>query len=282
MKIDLTNKNAFVTGSSSGLGKATALSLAKAGARVAVHYRSNKEGAEETARLIRETEAPDPIILQGDVSDPEELAKCFNELDAQFSTLDIFVNNAGINGKKSPLAEIDFEEFEKVIAINLLGGARGVQAALKRMKQQGHGVVLSMTSTHETVPWAGHSAYCASKAGIAILTRSLALELGDSGIRVLNLAPGAIKTEINEDVWSDPKSLEDLLTKSRKAAWALPRKLATPPPSSYPTSRATPPEQPSSSTAHSPPILLSEKGVRKASSPNNVSSPTPSWPAPCE
>ena len=225
MKIDLSNKNAFVTGSSSGLGKATAISLAKAGARVAVHYRSNKEGAEETARLIRATEAPDPIILQGDVSDSEELAKCFDELDAQFSTLDIFVNNAGINGKKSPLAESDFEEFEKVIAINLLGGARGIQAALKRMKKQGHGVVLSMTSTHETVPWAGRSAYCASKAGIAILTRSLALELGESGIRVLNLAPGAIKTEINEDVWSDPDSLADLLTKIPQGRMGTPEEI---------------------------------------------------------
>ncbi|GHC55290.1 glucose 1-dehydrogenase [Roseibacillus persicicus] len=213
MKIDLSNKCAFVTGSSSGIGQAVALSLAQAGARVAVHYRSNEAGAKETARRIQEINGPPPLILQGDVSKPADIAKCFTELDKQFPSLDIFVNNAGIDGKKCPLSEIDFTEFEKVVAINLTGGARAIQAALRRMKTQQSGVILSVTSVHESVPWAGQAAYCASKAGIAILTRSLALELGDCGIRVLNLAPGAIQTAINQDVWKDPDSLEDLLQK---------------------------------------------------------------------
>ena len=225
MKIDLSNKNAFVTGSSSGLGQATAVSLAKAGARVAVHYRSNEEGANETVKLIKDAGGPEPFILQGDVSKPDELAKCFTKLDAEFPVLDIFVNNAGIDGEKFPLADIKFEDFEKVININLLGGARGIQAALQRMKKQGSGVILSITSTHETVPWAGQSAYCASKAGIAILTRTLALELGDSGIRVLNLAPGAIKTDINKDVWEDPVKLKDLLEKVPQGRMGTPEEI---------------------------------------------------------
>jgi NAD(P)-dependent dehydrogenase (short-subunit alcohol dehydrogenase family) len=213
MKIDLTGKNAFVTGSSSGIGQGIALALAAAGARVAVHYRSNQEGAEETTRQIREMAAPEPLIVQGDVSKANELAKCFLEVDSHFENLDIFVNNAGLDGHRAPLSEIGFEDFENVIAVNLLGGVRGIQEALQRMKPRESGVILSVTSVHESVPWAGHSAYCASKAGIAMVTRTLALELADRGIRVLNLAPGAIKTDINRDAWEDPENLKDLLTK---------------------------------------------------------------------
>jgi NAD(P)-dependent dehydrogenase (short-subunit alcohol dehydrogenase family) len=213
MNIDLSGKNAFVTGSSSGIGSAIAISLAATGCRVAVHFRSNKESAEETAAKIRETGGPDPIIVQGDVSEAESLAKCFGTIDSEFEHLDIFINNAGIDGEKQNVAESEPEDFEKVIAINLTGGYRGIRAALQRMIPRKSGVILSVTSVHERVPWAGHAAYCASKAGMAILTQSVALELGGSGIRILNLAPGAIKTEINKDVWSDPDTKADLLDK---------------------------------------------------------------------
>lgn len=213
MTIDLTGKYAFVTGSSSGIGAGIALSLAKAGCRVAVQYRGNQEGAEKTAAQIREAGGPEPIIVQADVSDPDSLAKCFTTIDSEFPHLDIFVNNAGIDGERETVLDGDPETFAKVIAINLVGGYRGVQAALQRMAPRKTGVILSITSVHERIPWAGQAAYCASKAGIAMMTQSLALELGDCGIRVLNLAPGAIKTDINKDAWSDPAQKEDLLRK---------------------------------------------------------------------
>lgn len=213
MTIDLTGKYAFVTGSSSGIGAAIAISLAKVGCRVVVQYRSNQEGAEKIAAQIRELGAPDPLIVQADVSDSESLAKCFAAIDAEFPHLDIFVNNAGIDGERETVLDGDPATFEKVISINLIGGYRGVQAALQRMAPRQQGVILSITSVHERIPWAGQAAYCASKAGIAIMTQSLALELADSGIRVLNLAPGAIKTDINKDVWSDPDQMADLAQK---------------------------------------------------------------------
>lgn len=213
MKIDLTGRCAFVTGSSSGIGAGIALALAEAGCRVMIQYRSNRQGAEETAAKIRALGAPDPLIVQADVSDAASLAKCFETIDAEFPHLDIFVNNAGIDGERETILEGNPDHFAKVIEINLIGGYRGVQAALKRMSPRKSGVILSITSVHERIPWAGQAAYCASKAGIAIMTQSLALELGDSGIRVLNLAPGAIQTDINKDVWSDPEQKKHLLEK---------------------------------------------------------------------
>ncbi|MDP0491221.1 MAG: glucose 1-dehydrogenase [Verrucomicrobiota bacterium JB023] len=213
MKIDLTNKVAFVTGSSSGIGQAIALSLGKAGAKVVVHCRSNREGAEATVRQLEAAGAPETLIVQGDVSKEEDLADCFTAIDKTFGQLDIFVNNAGIDGERELISEGKLETFQKVIDVNLKGGFMGIQMALQRMLPRQAGVILSITSTHEKVPWAGQAPYCASKAGIAIITESLALELGDSGIRVLNLAPGAIKTDINRDVWENEETLADLVEK---------------------------------------------------------------------
>ncbi|MBK1834400.1 SDR family oxidoreductase [Roseibacillus ishigakijimensis] len=213
MKIDLSNKIAFVTGSSSGIGQAIALELGRAGARVAVHYRGNHAGAKKTFAELQALGAPDPLIVQGDVSSPEDLAKCFTAIDQELGPLDIFINNAGLDGKKENMAEGNLATFEKVIAVNLKGGYCGMQEALQRMVPRKKGVILSITSVHEKIPWAGQAAYCASKAGVALLTQSLALELGDCGVRVLNLAPGAIKTAINKDVWQDPEQRADLLQK---------------------------------------------------------------------
>jgi glucose 1-dehydrogenase len=211
MKIDLSGKRAFVTGSSGGIGKAIAIALGKAGAKVAVHYNSNEDGARKTLEEIGE--GGGHLMLGGDVSDPVTVEGWFREIRESWGGLDIFINNAGIDGENKPLAESEPEDWGKVISVNLLGGYYGIRQALKLMLPERSGVIISVTSVHERIPWAGQSAYCASKAAISMLTQSLALEVSDNGIRVLCIAPGAIRTDINSDVWSDESQLADLKTK---------------------------------------------------------------------
>jgi len=100
-----------------------------------------------------------------------------------------------------------------VIRVNLRGPFLCINKVLPGMISRGKGAILNITSVHEVIPWAGHAAYCSAKAGVAMMTRSLALELQDSGVRVVALAPGAIRTPINRDVWEDPEKMADLKTK---------------------------------------------------------------------
>lgn len=211
MNIDLSSKRAFVTGSSGGIGRAIALALADAGAKVAVHYNRDETGGKETLKQMGSRDGD--LLLGGDVSDPAVVEGWFSTINEQWNGLDIFINNAGIDGKKQPLVESEPADWEKVISVNLLGAYYGIRQALKLMLPEKSGVIISVTSVHERIPWAGQSAYCASKAGISMLTQSLALEVSDQGIRVLCIAPGAIKTDINKDVWSDEAKLADLNTK---------------------------------------------------------------------
>lgn len=214
MTIDLTGKRAFVTGSSSGIGQAIAIALGNAGADVAVQYYKAEEGAETTIKAIRESRADARTLkLGGNVADSETVSDWFSQIEDAWGGIDIFVNNAGIDGDKQDLVDSETEAWEKVININLIGGYYGIRQALKRMVPAESGVILSVTSVHEKIPWGGQSAYCASKAGISMLTQSLALEVSEKNVRVLCLAPGAIKTDINRDVWEDPEQLEDLKTK---------------------------------------------------------------------
>lgn len=208
MKIDLKGKRAFVTGSSGGIGQAIAIALGKAGADVAVHYFKDKKGAEKTVAEIGDDRKT--MILDGNVAEASEVKRWFKKIGDAWGGIDIFVNNAGIDGEKQDLAESVIHDWEKVVGINLFGGYYGIREALQHMVPAESGAILSVTSVHEKIPWAGQSAYCASKAAISMLTKSLALEVSEKNIRVLCLAPGAIKTDINKDVWTDKKNLADL------------------------------------------------------------------------
>ena len=212
MKIDLSGKRALVTGSSSGIGQATAIQLAACGARVAVTYRSNEEGGKSTVDTI-EKQGGEALLCRMDVGKPKEIEEVFEAMDERWGGVDLVVSNAGMDGKRAPLWEIEEEDWLKVIEVNLKGTYLVAREALRRMVAQKDGVFLTVSSVHEIVPWGGHTAYTATKAACGMIIRSLALELADSGVRALSFAPGAIKTEINEDVWSDPDSLADLKTK---------------------------------------------------------------------
>ena len=212
MNISLKGKRALVTGSSSGIGQAIALTLARAGARVVVNYRSSADGAAETEKRIKDG-GGDAIVVQADVSKPKDVAALFQKIDDEWGGVDLVISNAGIDGERGLLWEIEPDDWTRVIEVNLMGAFHCAREATRRMVAQQSGVILFITSVHERIPWSGYSAYTAAKAGVSMLTKSLALELQDKGVRVLCVAPGAIKTDINKAVWDDKKQLADLQQK---------------------------------------------------------------------
>jgi glucose 1-dehydrogenase len=212
MNIRLDQKRALVTGGNSGIGEAIALGLADAGAKVAINYVSHPEAAQSLVQRITDRHG-DAIALQADVSDAGAIAKMFGSIDEAWGGIDILINNAGIDGVRALGWEADFSAWRKVIEVNLFGAFYCASEALKRMVPQKSGIVLNISSVHEQIAWSGYSAYTASKAAVSMLTKTLAQEAAPYGVRVLSVAPGAIKTPINRSVWSDPQSLQDLLEK---------------------------------------------------------------------
>lgn len=212
MNTRLEGKRALVTGGNSGIGAAIALGLADAGTKVAINYASHAEAADEFVQTIKQKHG-EAISIQADVSDPNAVGDLFRQLDVAWGGIDILINNAGIDGASALGWEADIAAWRKVIEVNLFGAFYCAREALKRMVPQRSGVVLSTTSVHEEIAWSGYSAYTASKAAVSMLTKTLAQEAAPHGVRVLAVGPGAIKTPINRSVWSDPKSLQDLLEK---------------------------------------------------------------------
>jgi NAD(P)-dependent dehydrogenase (short-subunit alcohol dehydrogenase family) len=212
MDLDLRGRRAVVTGANSGIGRGIALALAREGARTCVNYVSHPENAQAVVSEIAGAGGT-AIAAQADVSDPAQVARMFAEVDQAWGGVDILVNNAGIDGPRAAGWEQTPDAWRRVLDINLTGAYLCAREALRRMVPARRGVVLSLTSVHERIPWTGYSAYTASKAGLSMLTKTLAQEAAPSGVRVLAVAPGAIQTPINRDVWGDPARLADLLTK---------------------------------------------------------------------
>jgi NAD(P)-dependent dehydrogenase (short-subunit alcohol dehydrogenase family) len=212
MTIRLDGKRALVTGGSSGIGASIARALADAGAKVAVNCPNHAELADAVVQSIGQ-KGGEAITVLADVADPVAVEAMFRQIDAAWGGLDILINNAGVDGARAVSWETDLAAWRKVIEINLFGAFHCAREALQRMVPQNRGVVLNITSVHEEIAWAGYSAYAASKAAVGMLTKTLAQEAAPHGVRVLAIAPGAIKTPINRAVWSDPASLQDLLRK---------------------------------------------------------------------
>ena len=225
MQISMDGKRVLVTGGSSGIGRAVAVAFAGSGADVLFNYHSDEEGARDTAASIEKL-GRRAVYVQADVADHGSVASMFERMDAELGGIDVLVNNAGIDGDKAATAEIDPDAWTRIVGVNLHGTFHGIREAVPRMKAQGSGVLVHITSVHERIPWAGQSAYCAAKAAIGMLSRSLSLELADSGVRTLCVAPGAIRTEINEDVWSDPDKLDDLKQKMPIGRMGTPEEVA--------------------------------------------------------
>jgi glucose 1-dehydrogenase len=212
MDVRLDGRRALVTGANSGIGKAIALALAGSGAKTAINWVTHPEAATEVVHDI-EKGGGTALAVRADVSKPDEVAAMFKAVDEAWGGIDVLVNNAGIDGERQLAWEADLESWRRVLEINLFGPFHCAREALKRMVPQGSGTVLNITSVHEVIAWTGYSAYTSAKAGLSMLTKTLAQEAAPHGVRVLSLAPGAIKTPINKSVWSDPTMRADLLEK---------------------------------------------------------------------
>jgi NAD(P)-dependent dehydrogenase (short-subunit alcohol dehydrogenase family) len=208
----LAGRRALVTGAATGIGAAIARCLAGAGSDVVIdHLKRQQQAADLTAELrIRGVRS---LAIEADVSDPKSVADLFHQIDAQWGGIDILVNNAGIDGRAALTWQSDLDDWRAVIEVNLFGAFYSSREALRRMTAARSGVIINITSVHENIPWGGYSAYTASKAAVSMLTKTMAQEAAPFGVRVLAVAPGAIKTDINRAVWSDEAGLADLKAK---------------------------------------------------------------------
>jgi len=205
MQISLQGQVALVTGASSGLGHACAEALAAAGAAVVINYNSQREPADALAKAIQ-GRGGRAIAVEGDVSDEKAVDALFAEALNAFGRLDILVANSGLQ-RDAPVGEMTLEEWNKVIQVNLTGQFLCARAALRQFRKQAArpdisratGKIIHMSSVHQLIPWAGHVNYAASKGGVDLLMRSLAQEVGEERIRINSVAPGAIRTPINEE-----------------------------------------------------------------------------------
>ena len=212
MNITLSGRRALVTGANSGIGEAIALALAGAGADVVVNYVTHPEAADAVVARIT-AQGRRALALHADVSNEADVDAMFEAMDAQWGGIDILVNCAGIDGVRALAQDAKMADWRRVVEVNLFGAFDCARHALARMLAQGHGVILNISSVHEVIPWSGYSAYTASKAGLGMLTKTLAQEAAPHGVRVLALGPGAIQTPINQAVWADPSQSADLLSK---------------------------------------------------------------------
>ena len=207
----LEDKVAVVTGSSLGIGKAIALAFGREGAAVTVNYRSHEDEAKEAAEEI-EGSGGRALVVQADVTKPEDVEKLVSKTVEEFGRLDIMVNNAGME-EKMPFLETPFEVWEKAIAVDLTGPWLGCQEAAKQMVEQGgEGRIINISSVHEDLPMPTNAPYCAAKGGVRMLMRTIAVELAPHNITVNNIAPGAVATPINKETLGDEDLLNELLS----------------------------------------------------------------------
>ncbi len=225
IKMRLKDKVALVTGASSGIGRAIAERFAAEGAHVGVNYLPRGTG-EADARAVVASLATEGLAVAGDVSKREDVERMVDEVVEKFGRLDIAVCNAGIEIKR-PFLEATDEEWEKVIAVNLYGAFVVSQAAARRIvKQGGGGKLIYTSSVHEDIPFPGYTSYCASKGGVRMLMRNLAIELAPHRINVNNIAPGAIATPINQAVLEDPQAKANAVSEIPWGRFGRPEEVA--------------------------------------------------------
>ncbi len=196
-----------MTGSDSGIGRSTAVVLARHGYDVGVTWHEDEPGARETASQV-EGEGARAVVDQLDVTAGTAAADTVERLAAELGGLDAFVNNAG-GAPPQPFLELPLEDWRDAIEVNLTGAFVCGQRAAKLMVDAGRGgAIVNVTSVHEHIPLRGAAPYCASKGGLGLLAKVMALELAEHGITVNSVAPGEIATEMtgNEDV--DPGTVE--------------------------------------------------------------------------
>ena len=213
----LKGQTALVTGANSGIGRAIALALGRAGANVAVNYVAKPEDAEAVAAELRAA-GVGAITLMADVSDEAQVRAMFAAAVNEFGTVDILASNAGLE-RNAPFHEMSVAQWDQVMNVNLRGAFLCAREAVREYLRRGvrpevsvsAGKIIFTSSVHEVVPWAGHVNYAASKGGLMLLMKSLAQEVAEKRIRVNSIGPGAIRTPINTAAWGSPEAYAELM-----------------------------------------------------------------------
>lgn len=213
----LRGQKALVTGANSGIGKATAIAMGRAGADVVVNYVVGREDAEAVVAEI-EGLGVRAYAHEADVSDEGQVVDMVARMVDEFGTIDVMVANAGLQ-RDAAITEMTIEQWRKVLDVNLTGQFLCAREAAKEFLRRGAvpevsravGKIVCMSSVHQIIPWSGHVNYASSKGGVLMLMQTLAQELGPHGIRVNAVAPGAIRTPINRSAWETPDAEAKLL-----------------------------------------------------------------------
>lgn len=214
----LQGQPALITGASSGIGMATALGMAQAGADIVVNYIGDSAPAEEVAHRI-EGFGCRAIAIEADVSKEDQVQAMFAKAIGHFGTLHVVVGNAGLQ-RDAPFDKMTLQQWETVIGVNLTGQFLTAREAVREFKKRGvvedvsvsAGKIICMSSVHQEIPWAGHVNYVTSKGGVMMMMKSIAQEVAPYRIRVNAVAPGAIRTPINTSAWSTPEAYAELMT----------------------------------------------------------------------
>jgi glucose 1-dehydrogenase len=217
MDTGLKGQTALVTGASSGIGQAIAIELGKVGVFVGINFHEDEKGANSTEDEIK-SGGGKCICLKADISKESDVFTMYEKLFDHFGTIDILINNSGIQ-QDSKISEMSLEKWQAVINTNLTGHFLCTREAVKEFLKRGinknksvsAGKIVFISSVHDIIPWAGHSNYAASKGGLSMFMRTVALELASEKIRVNSISPGAIKTNINQDAWNTIEAEQKLL-----------------------------------------------------------------------
>jgi glucose 1-dehydrogenase len=223
---ELDGRVAIVTGGNSGIGKAVVLALAERGAKVVIDYVADEKATEELERKLAGL-GESAVGVEADVSKLTDLQRMIDTAVSTYGRLDVLVNNAGIETRTSVLDTTE-SQFEKVMAINLKSAFFGTQLAAKQMIAQGDGGrIINMTSVHEDWPMPNNTAYCLSKGGMRMLTRTAGVELAPHKILVVGVGPGAVATPINTQTLNDPEALAKLNSAIPLGRLAQPEEIAS-------------------------------------------------------
>jgi glucose 1-dehydrogenase len=224
--MSLDGKVACVTGGNGGIGRAIVMALAKAGAKVVIDYVANPDATEELEQKIAAL-GERAVGVEADVSKVPDLQKLVDSAVQKLGRLDIMVNNAGIETRTSVLDTTE-EQYDKVLDINLKSAFFGTQVAARQMiAQGGGGRIINITSVHEDWPMPGNTAYCLSKGGMRMLTRTAGVELGPKNILVVGVGPGAVATPINDSTMQDPEKMKTLEAAIPLGRMAQPEEIAS-------------------------------------------------------
>jgi glucose 1-dehydrogenase len=224
--MSLKNKIAIVTGGNSGIGQAIVLELARQGAGIVIDYVVHPEATGALEQQIAKL-GSQSVGVHADVSNVGDLQKLVDAAVRSFGRLDVMVNNAGVETRTSVLDTTE-AQYEKVMSINLKSAFFGTQIAAKQMIKQGAGGrIINITSVHEDWPMPGNTAYCLSKGGMRMLTRTAGVELAKHNILVVGVGPGAVATPINLSTMNDPARLAKLDAAIPLGRMARPQEIAS-------------------------------------------------------